>query len=240
MSLRDYTFRPKFIQSLLTAFVLALLCTLGYWQLNRSKQKEQILLQFRQQLAARPLEHAQLNSLTEEMQFHPIHITGVYDNAHTLLLDNRFHAHQVGYEVLTPLQIEEAIVLVNRGWIPRPFSRAQLPELDDVIGLQSLFGYVYFPSHKPFTLSNKDENNHYWPKIIQTVDFEYLRPLFNYHILPFTIRLDIDETNGFVRQWDTVTLSPSEHIAYAVQWFALAGILLIIYLVLSIRSVKSK
>lgn len=239
MRLHNYLFTPKLAPSLITLISLMLLCSLGGWQLSRAKQKQQILFQSQKQLAAKPLENIGLETVNEPMQFHPIQITGIYDNNHSLLLDNRFYNHQVGYEVLTPFQVDDSIILVNRGWIPRPLSRAQLPKLDQIIGHQSLSGTIYFPPHNSFILSHKKTADDTWPNIIQKIDFEQIQTLLNYPVLPFIIRLDEQDPNSYVRDWKIITLSPAQHIAYAVQWFALAGILLITYLTLSIQRAKN-
>ncbi len=44
--------------------------------------------------------------------------------AHQFLLDNMTHAGRAGYEVLTPLLLDDGrVLLVNRGWLPLPDGR---------------------------------------------------------------------------------------------------------------------
>ena len=38
-----------------------------------------------------------------------------------------------------------------------------------------------------------------------------------------------------VREWPIVVMTPTRHYAYAVQWFAMAFVLLVIYLMLSFK-----
>jgi cytochrome oxidase assembly protein ShyY1 len=47
--------------------------------------------------------------------------------------------------------------------------------------------------------------------------------------------LDPGEPDGFVRHWSAPGFPPMRHIAYAVQWFALALTLLVIYVVTNLR-----
>ena len=46
------------------------------------------------------------------------------------LLDNRSHAGEPGYEVLTPLELADGrALLVDRGWVAFTGSRAHLPDM---------------------------------------------------------------------------------------------------------------
>jgi surfeit locus 1 family protein len=49
------------------------------------------------------------------------------------------------------------------------------------------------------------------------------------------VLLDPGEPDGYVRQWSAPGFPPMRHIAYAVQWFALALTLLVIYFVTNLR-----
>src|SRR6202034_3263269 len=59
-----------------------------------------------------------------------VRLQGSYDGAHQFLLDNMSHNGQPGYEVLTPLRLNDGrIVVVNRGFVPLTASRRQLPDV---------------------------------------------------------------------------------------------------------------
>jgi surfeit locus 1 family protein len=50
------------------------------------------------------------------------------------------------------------------------------------------------------------------------------------------ILLAVDEPNGYERAWTPYYgISPERHQAYAVQWYALAVTLLVLYLVVSVK-----
>jgi surfeit locus 1 family protein len=49
------------------------------------------------------------------------------------------------------------------------------------------------------------------------------------------VLLDAGEPDGYVRNWLAPGFPPLRHIAYAVQWFALALTLLVIYVVTNLR-----
>jgi surfeit locus 1 family protein len=49
------------------------------------------------------------------------------------------------------------------------------------------------------------------------------------------ILLDAGEPDGYVRNWAPPGFPPMRHIGYAVQWFALALTLFVIYVVTNLR-----
>jgi surfeit locus 1 family protein len=57
---------------------------------------------------------------------------------------------------------------------------------------------------------------------------------------PVVVLLAPDSPYGFVREWQPAPTGSERHLAYAVQWFAMALMLLIIYLVISTRRVVRK
>ena len=53
------------------------------------------------------------------------------------------------------------------------------------------------------------------------------------------VLLDPGEADGYVRNWSAPGFPPIRHIAYAVQWFALALTLAVIYLVTNLHRVPN-
>ena len=55
-----------------------------------------------------------------------------------------------------------------------------------------------------------------------------LAALAGRHLLPFEVRIDPDSPLALTAEWPVVNQSSSQHIGYAVQWFAMAGVLFLI------------
>ncbi len=227
------------IKWIVAIIVMASLCALpialGFWQLDRAQQKK-ALLQQQHAVADTTIIVDNLDALDKVGQFQTLQISGEYDNTHQFLLDNRFHDHQLGYDVLTPFYVDNKILLVNRGWIPRLEERRQLPTLPAIASQQTIVGTVYYPAERRFTLSDDEEFLGIWPQIIQNVDTVQLSQQLNQDIIPFTLRLNKDQADGFTRDWPIITMSVEKHIGYAVQWFIIAIVLIICFITVCIKS----
>ncbi len=217
----------------LTLFVL--LCILGTWQLSRSEEKRSFLEQ--QALGSASAEIISLTKIIDidasKLRYKKTQATGHYDTAHQFLIDNQFSAGKVGYLVLTPfiLQGETTGVLVNRGWVPLNPDRAILPDIDIKDELTVVSGRINnFPS-VGIKLPGAEIPTNSWPSVLQVVDVDVLVKKLSYPLMHFQIELDQDQQAGFKREWLTTTVMlPEQHIAYAIQWFALALTLTILFI----------
>lgn len=227
-------FRPGLRPSLMVAALLVLLIGLGLWQLDRAEQKRALLAEFE----ARPQQAAiRLDAGLEagpDWRYRQAWARGRYDPAHQFLLDNRVHQGRVGYQVLTPLRLahSDTVVLVNRGWVPQGRTRADLPPLPvDSEGVVTVEGMIDFPPADPFRLGEGEARAPGWPKVLQQIDFELQSQQLDARLLPLVLLLGPDQPDGFVRRWAPIPeeFGPARHVGYAVQWFALAVALVILF-----------
>ena len=233
MRIGSFEFRPGLWPTLVTLILLPFLSGLGLWQLERAGWKQTLV----DMHAARTREPAvALSSLlpvTVTSEYRNVTVTGHFDLAHQLLLDNRLHQGRAGYQVLTPLRLNDAstMVLVNRGWVPTGASRAVLPELAGPAGPVHLSALVKLPPEEIFRLGAAEERHAGWPQVVQAIDIAALEDRLGVALLPLLLLLDPDDAHGFVRDWKPVYgTSPDKHRAYALQWFTLAAVLLLIYI----------
>jgi len=215
--------------------LLPLLIALGIWQLGRSEEKKVFLEQQGQELASSEI--IQLSKASEDnvdrVRYKKVQATGHYDQAHQFLIDNQISAGKAGYFVLTPfvLQGEAKAVLVNRGWVPLNQQRSNLPDLQIGSEQTQVTGRInQFPS-VGIKLAGAEIPTEGWPSVVQVVDSSVLAKKLGYSIFPFQIELDKDQPEGFKREWQTTTMMlPEQHTAYAIQWFALALTLTILFI----------
>ena len=215
--------------------LLPLLIALGIWQLGRSEEKRLFLEKQEQKLASSEI--LQLSSTTEDdavaLRYKKVQATGHYDQAHQFLIDNQINEGKAGYFVLTPfiLQGGAKAVLVNRGWVPLNQKRSVLPDLQIKNEQINVMGRINrFPS-VGIKLAGAEIPTEGWPSVVQVIDSQILAKKLDYSLFPFQIELDKDQAEGFKREWQTTTIMlPEQHTAYAIQWFALALTLTLLFI----------
>lgn len=227
-SLRWTIHKPSTVFAL---FGLALLLSLGSWQLRRAEEKRHVQAAFEMQQMASPVDFSQLPE--QPAQYTRVHLRGRYDNARTFLLDNRVMRGRFGYEVLTAFTptASEKVVLVNRGWIEGDPSRMQRPQIAAVEGEVEISGVVYRDTARFYFVDNAHETN--WPKLIQHLQIDDLQQQIGSPAYPFIVRLDEGKTGAYRIEWQVVTgeFGSERHIGYAVTWFSLAFALAVVWLV---------
>jgi len=239
---RRYYFSPRPLASLATLVVLPLLLLLGFWQLHRADVKREILAQYETNSAVVPVVAHSKFIEPYPKQYQHISIRGNFVPAQQILLDNRFNAHRAGFDVLTPFKLEnsDTYILVNRGWVPRHRSRNLVPSIDTPKEKQiiTLSGYLNYPGQHTLLLGQNIENSKAGVTIVQILQLDEIGELLQRPLYPFVLLLEEKQPYGFVREWTPVVMGPDMHTGYAVQWFALAISLLIIYIVVNLKSEK--
>lgn len=222
------------ILTLLAVLLEIVMFKLGFWQLRRYHEKQEILQTYQQKLKQHPISWQTFLALRNK-QFTRVKVEGFYINQKTLLLDNRWNNGKLGYEVLTPFKVRLGmkLLLVNRGWIAAPPLRSELPHLKNVDGMQQLSGYIMKPVAQGFMLGkNIEDKTLPWPLRIQQINMNEIADVTQVAFYPYILRLAPDHPTGFIRDWPLVNMTPARHLGYAIQWFVLALVLIIAYLIL--------
>lgn len=237
-----FDFRPALWPTVATLVLLPLMTGLGIWQLERADWKQGLVDTHEGRARLSPVALGSLPKIDDKVQYRHVFVRGYYDMEHQLLLDNKTFQGYAGYHVLTPLQVadSDAVVLVNRGWVPMGTSRAELPAIPGTRGEVLVNGIISLPPKKYFRLADVDEINTGWPKVVQQPELGELGQLLGVTLEPLTLLLDKDDEFGFVRHWAAVYgVTPDKHRAYAVQWFTLSAVLLIIYIGVNSKRVSN-
>ncbi len=219
---------------------LALFVGLGTWQLERAAEKRALLAQ-----AARgdTLEAAATlparDAPVEEWLFQQVALTGVYEADRQILLDNMTHDGRVGYQVLTPLRLaaDASLILVNRGWIEAGGPRSELPVLELTGQPRRVTGRLNHLPRPGLRLGQDDPGapDDPWPRRFLYPERDTLEVALGESLPAFQLQLSPQAPDGFTRRWELVNMAPERHVGYALQWFAFAIVLLIIYYLLGMR-----
>lgn len=225
-------FKPQWPMTLATLFAIALFISLGVWQLQRADEKK-IMLRLAHELA-----HQAPQSWTEHRlpkQYQPIQVQGHFMPT-IFLLDNQHHDHQFGFDVLSPLLLADArVVMIDRGWVSGDLSRQTWPHITTTMKRVQLEGYAYYPSKNNWLLGSVLEKKRDDLAVIEALDTAVISQFLHKSVYPFIIRLGKQQQHGFVREWAVVAMPPARHYGYAVQWFAMAAVLFILFIVLNFK-----
>lgn len=208
------------------------LCSLGFWQLQRAAEKKHLVEQQKHFAAQTP---RQWTGHEAVQQFQTLQLSGHYLPS-LFLLDNQFYQHQFGYDILSPLRLSNGrIVLVDRGWVLGDVSRRNFPTPVVPSGLINLSGTVYYPSPKIWVMGLESEKKADNVLLLEKINTQLVSEILHKSVYPFIIRLSPEESSGFIRDWPVVSLSPDRHLGYAFQWFAMALAVLIIFISLTLK-----
>jgi len=217
------TLRFKWMLVCFAVFGLPLLVSLGYWQLQRAEQKQQLMNSLHQ---AAPLRYLPAAETLSAVQYSALILEGQLDQDKYFLLDNRTRNGHVGYEVIVlfqPLQSSQ-LILVNLGWIAAGSSRDQLPQIDLPAG--NLWLSLLAKAPQEALMLARDQWLDDWPKRIQAIDAPRIEKLLEQPVWQATVKTAEPVIQGLDIRWTLNLMTPERHRGYAFQWFALALALL--------------
>ncbi len=237
-------FRPGLIPTLVMLPLLALLLWLGHWQWNRATEKQTLLDHWASQALLVPVALPMAPTATTSgnagatanasPQFLRVFAKGAYLPDSQVLLDNQTHGGKAGYRVLTPLLLADgSALMVDRGWVSLPGNaRDRLPNVA-VSGtgrqVQGRLDHFRQAALREATgpLSPVRDNQ---PRVMNYPDAPAVSAAIGRPVYPLVLLLDGNEPDGLVRQ-DAPTLSfgPERHLGYAIQWWALAVTLVLLW-----------
>ena len=232
-------FQPGWKLTLFFLLMLPCLLSLGVWQLQRAAEKRQILDLVATHRSETPITMKRLLTRAQPA-YSQLAFSGRYMAGQVIFLDNRIYLGRFGYEVVMPFRTSGGeLLLVSRGCVAGSLHREQLPELAPVSGNIELLGEVYVPLGEAFTLADSPLPEG-WPKRIQVLDIDALAETSGATYYPYVVRLRPGSATAFNSYWQDINIQPEKHTAYAVQWFAMALALLMLYLAVAFGFIKSK
>ena len=231
LNFRRGRWTASWLMTALTLLAVPSFIRLGIWQWHRAEAKRALATAFAAGSAAmHDLDHGSAAALPRYAQ---VRARGRYDGAHQFLLENLSHDGQPGYEVLTPLQLEDGrTVLVNRGWLPLTASRQQLPDvaLESAPDEASVTGRLDHLPVPGIALGRQPPQPAApWPKLTSFPTMADLSSALGRPLEPQQLLLAADAPLGYVRDWHPSGIGPERHIAYAVQWWGFALVALVLY-----------
>lgn len=223
-----------------TAIGLAILCSLGAWQLKRLAWKNDLIARTEARLAAAPIsfdEALARAAAGETMDYQPVFLEGTY--AHDLEA-GVFGTYDgaPGVYVFTPLRVGDgapAYVYVNRGFFPQRLREAAARADGSPAGnlrVEGLFRSAERKRGLEQWLAPKDQpqDNLYFVR-----DPRILAAAWRIAVPPYYVdSFGREQAAAWPKGGVTRITFPNRHFEYALTWFGLAAALLGVFIAASV------
>lgn len=208
---------------------IAATLSLGLWQWGRAQQRLALQAATEARAAEPALAQAVLvaSAGSPDLLHRRVVLNGTWLAQHTVFLDNRQMQGRPGFYVVTPLRLagSQAVILVQRGWVPRNFvDRTQLPPVDTPAGEVALTGRIAPAPAKLYEFAGAPAG-----PIRQNLDLTAFRQETGLPLLEGSVQQTDPPSDGLLRDWPVPASGADKNYGYAFQWWALCGVILILY-----------
>ncbi|MGO4479175.1 SURF1 family protein [Massilia sp. 2TAF26] len=231
-------FHFRTVPFLATLVLVVLGIVLGNWQTRRAAEKTVLQTRLEQGMAAPPLrlDGGAVDPAT--LEFHRVIVTGEFVPNWPVFLDNRPQDGRSGFVLLMPFKIagSSKSVLVARGWLPRNTAEHdKLPPYTTPAGQVTLEGRAVRQLARVMQLGTAAPLA---PNaIVQNTDPADVARASGLDLLPVVVEQTGPGTpgDGLTRNWPMPSLDIDRHKGYAVQWYALAAMAFLFFVITGFR-----
>jgi surfeit locus 1 family protein len=222
--------RAPIVALVAVAVTVALAVSLGNWQTRRGAAKEAMQASWDAAQRARPrqLVVSSLDAVVGQLP-QQVAATGRFLEEATVFLDNRIVKGTAGVYVVTPLVIDAGApwVLVNRGWMARAANdRARLPVAPAPDGVVTITGIAVERAPRLLDLGRAPERR--LPGVWQNLDFDEYERVSGQRVARFVVQQINDTGDGLQRSWTAPAADVDKHRGYALQWYGLAALIVVL------------
>lgn len=229
-------FRFRLIPFIAALVAAAVGIALGQWQTGRAHDKEAIEASMNARESEPPLRLGEQALPARDIEFRRIVVEGQFVPQWALYLDNRSYRGVAGFFVMMPLKItgSDMHVLVARGWVPRDLAdRARLPTIKTPEGMVRIQGVARRSAGHLLQLGSPEPLRP--GAIVQNLEVADFARVASFPVQPFIVEQTSDTGDELVRDWPRPSTGIDKHRGYAFQWYALAAMSLIFFVVTGFR-----
>jgi surfeit locus 1 family protein len=233
--LATHRFRPTLLPTVAMVAMAALAIALGNWQRHRADEKSAAAAIAATAARQEPLDIAAAAGDAAAILYRSVRGAGEYDAAHGVLIDNKVRGGRPGYEVVTPFKLAygDRYVLVDRGWVAQGSSRKELPAIQTPSGVVEIAGRAIVPSGHYLELKADTGEG----AVRQNLDIARIATSSGLNLLPFVVEQTdpVIPPDDLVRDWPQPDFGIERHLSYMAQWYSLAALAIVLWLVLNWR-----
>lgn len=225
-------FRFRTIPLIATVALVALGIALGNWQERRAAEKIALQTELSERSREAPLV---LTGGTSDVphEFRRVSVRGQFVPGFPVFLDNRPYQGRAGYFLVMPFKIAGAdqYVLVARGWLPRQAGEVgRLPQYATPGGQVAIDGIMRLDLGHVMQLGTAPALTP--DAMVQNLSVADVARASGLPLLPFFIQQTGPQAgDALVRDWPAPALGVDKHRGYAFQWYALAAMAVLFFII---------
>jgi surfeit locus 1 family protein len=224
-----FHFRPLPALSFACAVLFASLIALGVWQLDRLQWKLALIAQVNGNMHAAPVSPDAVLAMVQGAQYRRVALDGRFDNAKEAYIFGTDANGTPGYHVVVPFTTGDGrTFLIDRGIVPKEKLDPATRRPGQITGITHIVGVWRTPDRPGMFTPAPDAAHRIW----YAHDLAAIAKADGVK-LPAPVIIEADASpnpGGWPRGEQTVVRFRNEHLQYAITWFGLAAVLLVVYI----------
>ena len=225
-------FKPSLWLTIFTIQSFIILIVLGTWQVQRLGWKSDLISEYNNNFEKQPVTIDEVLKDSLNYKFRKVLVKGEFDNDKEIQLIGKTYEGNAGYHIITPFFLENnKIIYINRGWVPKKYIKKESRGFSLISGETEIIGLIRMPQKKGYFVPENEPDNGFWFTIKPTEIKKHLKIDKETFIIKFYV--------DALRQEKKINLPigikekiniRNQHLSYAITWYSLAIVLMIIYI----------
>jgi cytochrome oxidase assembly protein ShyY1 len=240
-------FRFRTIPFIATVLLVALGILLGNWQTRRAAEKTALLASVKQRLDGPAVVLGPQTVDPAAVEYRHVIVTGEFVPTWPVFLDNRPFQGSSGFSLLMPFKIAQSdkYVLVERGWLPHGVTHNDLPQVATPRGQIRIDGIAVLRPGRVLQLGTPAPLKP--GAVVQNLELQDFARASSLDLQPFMIVQVGPDVGGRYtagmapqRNWTVPGIDASRHRGYAFQWYGLAVMTFLFFVITGFRSASKQ